>query len=75
VEVSWEAAHARAYEIRVSADGVAWTTAATVSDGDGGVDVLRLDAPGTRFVRLQGLTRATQFGYSVYELEVFAVAE
>jgi hyaluronoglucosaminidase len=43
------------------------TTTLTVS--------LRLDAPGTRYVRLHGLGRATQLGYSVYELEVYPVAE
>ncbi|HEY8338706.1 MAG TPA: discoidin domain-containing protein, partial [Egibacteraceae bacterium] len=57
VVLVWEAAYGRAYEIQVSADGVTWTTAAAVSDGDGGTDVVYLDAPQTRFVRMQGIAR------------------
>ncbi|MGP3979714.1 beta-N-acetylglucosaminidase domain-containing protein [Streptomyces sp. KR80] len=70
----WEAAHAAAYEILTSPDGVHWTTSATVSESKGGTESLRLDAPGTRFVRMRGLTRATQFGYSIYEFELYGSA-
>ncbi|MFI1393676.1 beta-N-acetylglucosaminidase domain-containing protein [Streptomyces sp. NPDC020681] len=56
-------------------DGEHWTTAATVTDSPGGTESVRLDAPGTRFVRMQGLGRASGFGCSVYEFEVNAVAE
>lgn len=73
VVLTWEAAHASAYEIRTSADGVTWTTAASVSDSKGGTETVRLDAPGTRYVRMQGLSRATGFGYSVYEFEIYPV--
>lgn len=75
VTLRWEAAHASAYEIRTSPDGEHWTTAATVTDSHGGTESVRLDAPGARFVRMQGLGRASGFGYSVYEFEVHPVAE
>jgi hyaluronoglucosaminidase len=74
VVLRWEAAHASAYEIRTSPDGVTWTIAATVRDSKGGVETVRLDAPNARFVRMQGLGRATSFGYSLYEFEVYPVA-
>jgi hyaluronoglucosaminidase len=74
VVLRWEAAHAGAYEILTSPDGTDWTTAATVPDSQGGTESVRLDAPGTRYVRMQGLGRATQFGYSLYELEVHPAA-
>jgi hyaluronoglucosaminidase len=69
----WEAAYGRAYRIQVSDDGTAWTTAAEVSDGDGGTDTVWLDAAG-RYVRMQGVDRATAYGYSLFEFEVFPVA-
>ncbi|MGH2945080.1 MAG: beta-N-acetylglucosaminidase domain-containing protein [Solirubrobacteraceae bacterium] len=74
VVLRWETAHASRYEILTSPDGTRWTTAATVPVSQGGTESLRLDAPDTRYVRMHGLGRATQFGYSLYELEVYPVA-
>ncbi|MFD3402103.1 beta-N-acetylglucosaminidase domain-containing protein [Kribbella sp. NPDC058693] len=66
----WEAAYGSGYEIQVSDDATTWTTATTVTDGDGGTDTLWLDTT-ARYVRLQGVHRATQYGYSLYEAEVY----
>jgi hyaluronoglucosaminidase len=73
VVLKWEAAYGKAYRIQTSPDGQTWTTAATVTGGDGGTDVVRLDAP-AKFVRMQGDQRGTGYGYSLYELEVYPVA-
>ncbi|NIK58575.1 beta-N-acetylglucosaminidase domain-containing protein [Kribbella shirazensis] len=66
----WETAYGSAYEIQVSDDANTWTTATEVSNGDGGTDTLWLDAT-ARYVRMQGVQRATQYGYSLYELEAY----
>ncbi|MFF2041459.1 discoidin domain-containing protein [Kitasatospora sp. NPDC058170] len=72
VRVEWEAAYGRAYQIQVSDDATTWTTVRAVANGDGGVDDLTgLDAHG-RYVRLLGTARGTQYGYSVWEFQVFA---
>ncbi|GAA3100327.1 hyaluronoglucosaminidase [Kribbella aluminosa] len=70
VVLRWETAYGSAYRIQVSDDGTTWTTATEVANGDGGVDTLWLDTT-ARYVRLQGIHRATQYGYSLYELEVY----
>jgi hyaluronoglucosaminidase len=44
-----------------------------VTAGDGATDTLWLDTTG-RYVRLQGIHRATQYGYSLYETEVYPTA-
>ncbi|MFD6176836.1 MULTISPECIES: galactose-binding domain-containing protein [unclassified Isoptericola] len=70
VRIDWETAYASGYEIQTSPDGETWTTVRTVTDGDGFVD--ELDVAGTgRYVRLLATERATQWGFSIYELEVF----
>ncbi|WP_116427148.1 beta-N-acetylglucosaminidase domain-containing protein [Streptomyces spongiicola] len=71
----WQDAHASRYRIQVSGDGRTWRTASTVRDGRGGRESVRLDAPGTRFVRVQGDARATRFGYSLWSVEAYAVSE
>ncbi|WP_328999509.1 beta-N-acetylglucosaminidase domain-containing protein [Kribbella sp. NBC_00709] len=70
IVLRWEAAYGSAYQIQVSDDATTWTTAADVSAGDGGTDTLWFDAT-ARYVRLQGVHRATQYGYSLYEAEVY----
>ncbi|MDF6042501.1 beta-N-acetylglucosaminidase domain-containing protein [Streptomyces sp. JH14] len=74
VVLRWQDAYASRYRIQVSADGRSWRTAATVRDGKGGLESVRMDAPGTRFVRIQGDGRATEFGYSLWSVEAYAVA-
>ncbi|MBO1418594.1 beta-N-acetylglucosaminidase domain-containing protein, partial [Streptomyces sp. FH025] len=69
----WQAAYAASYRIQVSADGNSWTDAATVDNGKGGDETVRFDAPGVRFVRMQGVARATKYGYSLWGVELYAV--
>ncbi|KEF19080.1 hyaluronidase [Streptomyces rimosus] len=71
--LTWQEAHAAAYRVQVSADGVTWRTAATVRDGKGGRETVRMDAEDTRYVRIQGDKRATRFGYSLWSVEAYAV--
>ncbi|WNI15515.1 beta-N-acetylglucosaminidase domain-containing protein [Actinacidiphila sp. ITFR-21] len=72
VVLHWQDAYAARYEIRTSADGVTWHTAATVTDGGGGTETVWLDAPAdTRFLRVQGVRRATKYGYSLFGVEAY----
>ncbi|MCP2265497.1 discoidin domain-containing protein [Promicromonospora thailandica] len=70
VVIDWETAYASGYEIQTSPDGDTWTTVHTVTDGDGFFDDLELSGTG-QHVRLYATERATQWGFSVYELEVY----
>ncbi|WP_308168814.1 discoidin domain-containing protein [Cellulomonas hominis] len=73
VRLWWEASYARQYRIQVSDDGSAWRDAYATSGAgsDGGVDVVALDEQ-ARYVRMQTVQRSTtQYGVSIWELEVF----
>ncbi|MEV4897442.1 discoidin domain-containing protein, partial [Nonomuraea sp. NPDC055795] len=75
VVLHWESAYGAAYRVESSPDGAAWTPLAEVTAGDGGVDTLWIDRPNTtRHLRVQGVRRATSFGYSLWEVEVRAAA-
>jgi hypothetical protein len=73
IELEWEAAYARRYRIETSLDGSTWTLLHTRSDGDGGLDAINVAAtvPAARYVRIWGLERATQWGYSLWEVRVW----
>ncbi|MGW6275673.1 MULTISPECIES: beta-N-acetylglucosaminidase domain-containing protein [Streptomyces] len=74
VVLRWQDAYAAGYRVQTSADGRTWRTAATVKDGKGGRESIRMDARDTRFIRVQGDKRATRFGYSLWSVEAYAVA-
>ncbi|ADO71455.1 glycosyl hydrolase [Stigmatella aurantiaca] len=71
VKIQWEAAYGKEYQIQTSANGTTWTTVYSTAAGDGGVDdVSGLNASG-RYLRIYGTKRATQYGYSIFEVEVY----
>jgi len=72
VTVSWESACAAAYRMQTSVDGSTWTTVRDVIDPSCSLDVFILDeGDPVRFVRIQGVERATTWGYSIYELGIY----
>lgn len=70
VTLDWETAYARGYRIELSEDGTDWKSAWSTDAGDGGYDTAEFDSQPARYVRVHGVTRGTQWGYSLYELTV-----
>jgi beta-glucanase (GH16 family) len=70
VILRWEAAYATAYQIQTSADGSTWTTIYSTTTSTGGTQTLTAAGTG-RYVRVYGTARATQYGYSLWEFEVY----
>jgi beta-glucosidase-like glycosyl hydrolase len=70
VVLNWEAAYATVFQVQLSADAVTWTTAYSTAAGAGGTQTLTVTGSG-RYVRLYGTGRATGYGYSLWELQVF----
>ncbi|MFF4896330.1 discoidin domain-containing protein [Streptomyces sp. NPDC001068] len=70
VVLNWETAYGKDYKVQISANGSSWTDLKSVTGGDGGVDTLDVSGQG-RYVRMQGVHRATQYGYSLWEFQVF----
>jgi len=70
VRLNWEVAYGRVYSIQLSNDGNTWTDAYATSNGLGGTEDLAVTGNG-RYVRMFGINRATVYGFSLWELEVF----
>lgn len=71
VVIKWENAYAAAYEIQVSTDADTWATVYSTSEGSGGTEVVSFAPVQARYVRMNGIKRATPYGYSIYELGVY----
>lgn len=70
VVLLWEAAYGKEYTVDVSNDAESWKTVHTETDGKGGEKVIDLEMQNARYVRMKGIKRGTQYGYSLYEFEV-----
>lgn len=71
VRLSWEVSFARAYEIQVSDDAENWKTIYATENGQGAVEeIMNLNSQ-ARYIAVYGIKRAKEFGYSLWELEVF----
>ena len=73
VKVFWEVASAKDYKIQVSQDNVNWKDVYTVTDGALGATLNAILGNNTigRYVRIYGTSRTTEYGYSIYEVEVY----
>jgi hypothetical protein len=75
VVLKWETAYGKAYTIDVSGDGMNWTPVYTETNGTGGSEVItheiHFPLTTTRHIRMRGLSRGTEWGYSLWEFEVY----
>lgn len=71
VVIEWEAAYAKAYKIQVSEDAKTWKDVHVENGSDGGTDRITFSKTNGRYVRMYALKRATEFGVSIYEFEVY----
>jgi beta-glucosidase len=72
VGLSWETAYASAFQIQVSNDNATWTTLYSTTTATGGVESYTVSAT-DRYVRIYATARATQFGDSIFELDVYGL--
>jgi len=70
VALTWEAAYATSFRIEVSNDAQSWTVLHQTATGAGGTQSLTVSGTG-RYVRMYGTQRATAYGYSLWEFQVY----
>ncbi|WP_187147305.1 discoidin domain-containing protein [Caldicellulosiruptor saccharolyticus] len=71
VKLVWEAAYAKQFQIQVSTDNVNWTTVYSNYNGTGGTNDITFTPVNARYVKMYAWQRATQYGYSLWEFEVY----
>lgn len=71
VTINWESSYAKEYKIQVSDNGNDWNTVYETSNGRGGEEEIVFDAVSCRYVKMQGVKRALDYGYSIWEMGVY----
>ncbi|MFF9689425.1 discoidin domain-containing protein [Streptomyces sp. NPDC014623] len=74
IVLNWEAAYGTAFRIEVSSDAQKWTVVHQTAAGTGGTQNLAVSGTG-RYVRMYGTQRATPYGYSLWEFQVYGTAD
>ncbi|MEU3457358.1 discoidin domain-containing protein [Micromonospora sp. NPDC006766] len=74
VVLNWEAAYATGYRLETSNDGNTWTSIYSTTTGRGGVEQLTVAGTG-RYLRFNGTARATGYGYSLWEFQVYGTVD
>ncbi|MEU9997576.1 discoidin domain-containing protein [Streptomyces sp. NPDC050848] len=72
VTLDWERAYGKAYRVELSDDGTNWRTAWSTTTGDGGLDTVQFSGTTARYLRVFGVTRGTEWGYSLREVGVYS---
>jgi beta-glucosidase len=72
--IHWERAFARSYQLQTSDDGTNWNTIYTNQDAKGGAEKITFSPVTARWVRIYGTLRATGYGYSISNFQLFAPA-
>ncbi|MFW3462522.1 discoidin domain-containing protein [Streptomyces microflavus] len=70
VVLQWDPAYAKSFQIQVSSNGADWTPIYSTTSGTGFKQTLAVAGTG-RFVRMYGTQRATPYGYSLWEFQVY----
>ncbi len=70
IQLIWEVAYGKSYQIQVSNDDSTWTTIYSTTSGSGGVDDFDVSGSG-RYVRMYGTQRGTSYGYSLWEFGIY----
>src|SRR5258708_6276750 len=71
VTLNWETAYGKSFQIQTSTDNANWTSIFSTTTGTGGIQNLTGLTGTGRYVRMNGTVRGTQYGYSLWELQVF----
>ena len=72
VGIQWEAAYASAFSIQVSNDNATWTTVYSTTAGTGGNQTFAISTT-ARYIRMYATARATQWGDSIFEFDVYGL--
>lgn len=71
ITLKWEDAHAQSYKLQVSDDAVTWRDIYQNNNSKGKNEEIKIKPVTARYIKLLGLKRVSQWGYSLYELEVY----
>lgn len=72
INLFWETAYTKEYNIEVSMDQSEWALVYETTESKGGDEIIDFKAAKARYVKFNLIKRATSWGNSLYEIEIYA---
>lgn len=72
VVIKWESAYAKQFQIQTSSDNINWTTVYSNYNASGGTSTISFAPVNARYIKAYLIQRATPYGFSFYEFEIYA---
>lgn len=73
ITIAWQDAYAKSYDIEVMNQSGQWVRVYSNDEADGGEDIVQVEPVLTGKMRVFCNKRATEWGFSIWEIEVFGV--
>jgi hypothetical protein len=70
ITMHWEVAYGKEYKILMSTDNTTWIENVHIKSSDGAVDEINVGGVATRYIKIEFIQRGTQWGYSIWELQL-----
>ena len=71
VKISWESAYASQFQVQISTDSSSCKTVYENYNAKGGKMVINFSPVKAQYVKLYCIKRATEYGFSIYEFEIY----
>ena len=71
VKIAWESAYASQFQVQVSTDNSSWKTVYENYNAKGGTMIINFSPVQAQFVKIYCIERATEYGFSIYEFEIY----
>eukprot|EP01123_Difflugia_compressa_P015040 TRINITY_DN8256_c0_g1_i1.p1 TRINITY_DN8256_c0_g1~~TRINITY_DN8256_c0_g1_i1.p1 ORF type:complete len:403 (-),score=58.39 TRINITY_DN8256_c0_g1_i1:46-1230(-) len=71
VKLYWEDAYAKGFQIQISNDQTTWKTVYENDQGVGGLSSIPLSGVSAQWVKMYAYVRATDWGYSLWEFQIY----
>jgi hypothetical protein len=76
VRLTWDSSYAKEYQLQAGTSMTGpWTTVYANTAGTGGVETIPALAATTRYLRVLGVKRATSYGFSLYNVDVYGTRD
>lgn len=71
LKIHWEGAYSKRYAIQISSDNSNYNTVYTEENGDGGIDIIKLNVITAKYLKINCFERATGYGNAIHEIEIY----
>ena len=71
LKIYWEGAFSKSYVVETSLDNSNYNTVYVEENGDGGIEIIKLNSITSKYLKINFNERGTAYGNAIYEIEIY----